>query len=91
MKQYDIKSPGIGYKENIKAIEDVLLTAGGTFRASDVTRQALASIIWNTLCMERRGPGFDGRIRFSTEDILDAKEYLLNDLAEYVLKGVTDE
>ena len=81
---YDIQHAGIGYTENVKAIAEVLVTAIETWKASDVTRTALAEVIWSNLCMKGRGAGFDGRIKFTSDDIAEAKQYLVNDLVRGV-------
>ena len=70
---YKVKSPGIGYDNNVWAIAGELRKI---IQVSDVLRNAIAQIIWH----KNSGLKSFGYISFSDEDIKYAQKNLQSDL-----------
>jgi hypothetical protein len=69
---YKVQSPGIGYEKNVKAVEERLRAI---INVSDVSRYAIACIVWGTVA-----PSSSGYIEFTSQDIQDAADFLIHDL-----------
>lgn len=70
---YHVKTTGIGYDNNVDAVEERLRAI---INVSDVSRRAIACILWNT-----REMSISGTFMFSSQDIQDAADWLIHDLS----------
>lgn len=78
-KSYVVKSPGIGYDKNVDAVSECLRTrCERTLACPGVARRALAQIIWAKVSPS----GLDGMIRFDDDDVISARDHLVDVLGK---------